>query len=86
MQKEIIHGIPYFRDKQTLYLWDSSSTAIGTYENDIITFKPDLLSNLSEKLAIWRTEQESRIRKPTSNNSRRTRGSKSSKQEVEDDE
>ena len=85
MQKQLIHGIPYFVDNKSLYLWDSSSTPIGTYEKDTITFKPDLLPSLSEKLAIWRAEQQSRVRKPTNTSARRGRNNKSREQNVEDD-
>lgn len=76
MQKQIIHGIPYFTDKEKLYLWDGSATPIGTYVGDSITFTPNLLEHLSEKLSQWRTEQQPRIRKSAGTSARQSRASK----------
>jgi hypothetical protein len=88
MQRKIIHGVPYFTDKTNLYLWDESDpTPIGTISGDNITFKPSLISNLSDRLATWRTSQNSRVRKPTTTNSRKNRNNKATVEEVpEDDE
>jgi hypothetical protein len=86
MQKQILHGVPYYTDKQNLYIWDPESVAIGTYQGETITFQPDLLTTLGPRLAAWRAEQQSRVRKPTAT-SRRTRASKTTAAEsVEDDE
>jgi hypothetical protein len=87
MQKQLIHGVPYFTDKTTICLWDAENpTPIGTYQNDTITFQPDICAKLADRLAIWRRQQISRVRKPTSTSGRRTRGSKASKAEDSDND
>jgi len=86
MQKQILYGVPYYTDKQNLYIWDPESVAIGTYQGETITFQPDLLATLNPRLTAWRAEQKSRVRKPTAT-SRRTRTSKTTAAEsVENDE
>lgn len=85
MQKQILHGVPYYTDKQTLYIWDPESVAIGTYQGETITFQPNLITTLNPRLTAWRAEQKSRVRKPTAT-TRRTRASKATTEDVEDDE
>ena len=78
MQKQLLYGVPYYTDKQTVHIWDPESiVAIGTYQDTTkqLTFYPDILDTLSPRLIAWRAEQKSRVRKPTTN-SRRTRTSK----------
>ena len=87
MQKQIIHGVPYFTDKTTLCLWDAENpTPIGTHSNNTITFQPDICNILADRLATWRSQQVSRVRKPTSSSGRRTRGSKAAKAEDSDND
>ena len=86
MQKQILYGVPYYTDKQNLYIWDPESVAIGTYQSETIAFQPDLLTTLNPRLTAWRAQQQSRVRKPTAT-SRRTRTSKTATTTtVEDDE
>jgi hypothetical protein len=70
MQREIIHGVPYFLDsKQQVYLWepDASPCAIGSYDKQSkqLAFREGLLPSLQDRLAKWRSEQQPRARKPT---------------------
>jgi len=71
MQRQIIHGIPYFVDKSNnLYLWDTEQPAysIGTYDpkSQSITFNPNHQEGLQGCLATWRSKQVPRSRKPAS--------------------
>jgi len=85
MQKQILYGVPYYTEKQNLYIWDPESVAIGTYQSETITFQPDILTTLGPRLTAWRAEQKSRVRKPTAT-TKRTRANKTATASVEDDE
>lgn len=72
MQRQIIHGVPYFIDgANNLHLWDTETTAyrVGTYAKatDSVTFTDNHLTQLSERLQVWRSKQFARPRKPTAN-------------------
>jgi hypothetical protein len=72
MQRQIIHGVPFFVDAQKrIYTWEAESGSkpqhVGSLSADgEITFVGNHLSNLSGKLATWRAGQKPRPRKPTS--------------------
>ncbi len=68
MQRQIIHGVPYFLDSQNrLFPWDTetSSQPIGQYNpaTDSIVYADDHLVKLAGKLAVWREQQKPRLRK-----------------------
>ena len=72
MQRQIIHGVPYFIDgANNLHLWDTEAPAhrIGTYSKatDTLTFTDNHLTQLSDRLQAWRSKQIARPRKPTAN-------------------
>lgn len=69
MQRQIIHGVPYFTDVQNrLYTWEpeGSPSHIGTYDpvKKSVDFLPNHQAMLEEKLATWRRTQHTRSRKP----------------------
>jgi len=69
MQRQIIHGVPYFTDVQNrLYTWEpeGSPSHIGTYDpvKKSVDFLPNHQAILDEKLATWRRTQHTRSRKP----------------------
>ncbi len=69
MQRQIIHGVPYFIDgSSNLYLWDPEAPAqrIGTYNKatDSIAYTDDHLPQLTNRLQVWREKQVARPRKP----------------------
>ena len=87
MQKEFINGVPYFIEKGTVYLADDSTpTNIGTYTEKRLTYHENHLEKLQERLTAWRSEQCSRIRKPTIPSSRKTRNAKAGITEVFDND
>ena len=87
MQRKIIHGVPYFADKSSLFLWDETNPSpIGSINNDVITFKSELLPSLSDRLTEWRRAQVSRVRKPTDTSSRKNRNNKATVTEVSEDD
>lgn len=70
MQRQIIHGIPFFVDAQKrIYTWETDPGCkpqhIGsvTAEGEI-TFVRNHISALSGKLTEWRSTQKPRPRKP----------------------
>lgn len=80
MQKQLIHGVPYFTDKSnTVFLWDAESSppfAIGTF-NPIaktVSYNDNIKETLASKLTAWRQAQEARPRKPTEAKSSKRRG------------
>ena len=69
MQRQIVHGIPYFTDAiNKLYVWDHElpNQCIGTYDSikKTVEFKSNHLEGLREHLAVWRRNQLPRSRKP----------------------
>jgi len=87
MQKEFINGVPYFTDKGALYLCDeTNATRIGTYADQNITYNENHIETLKERLATWRAEQVSRVRKPTAPSSRKARNNKAGVTEVPNDD
>ncbi len=69
MQRQIIHGVPYFIDgSSNLYLWDPEAPAqrIGTYTKatDTVTYSDNHLAQLTDRLQVWREKQFARPRKP----------------------
>ena len=70
MQRQIIHGVPYFIDgSSNLYLWDPEAPAqrIGTYNKstDSINYGDNHLTQLTDRLQVWRDKQVARPRKPS---------------------
>jgi hypothetical protein len=70
MQRQIIHGVPYFTDAaNNLYLWstEQSATCIGSYDpaTQAITFQQDHLTTIKDQLTAWRSSQTIRARKST---------------------
>jgi hypothetical protein len=84
MQKEFINGVPYFRDKTNIYLSTEPTVQIGTYTDEHLEFYTNHLNNLQERLTLWRSEQRSRIRKPTIPSARKSRNTKAGVTEVPD--
>lgn len=79
MERVIANGVPYFTDKQTrLYTWDTEATPqlIGTYNPtaDTVAYESNHLDKLTERLQDWRTKQQPRDRKATTNGRRNPRG------------
>jgi hypothetical protein len=74
MQRKIVHGVPYFADSlRRLYTWDSENKPqhIGEFAatpDQSITFIPEHITVLTERLHAWRDTQHPRPRKaqPTS--------------------
>lgn len=69
MQRQTIHGVPYFIDSsKRLYVWDTEATPahIGSYDSatDTITFLPSAHGALGDRLQHWRSKQSARPRKP----------------------
>lgn len=86
MQRQIIHGVPYFVDKSSrLYTWETEGEpqCIGTYngESDTIQFTEGYIGLLGERLTKWREGIQSRVRKSTTSNSRRNRNGEASREE-----
>jgi hypothetical protein len=71
MQRQIIHGIPFFVDAQKrIYTWETEPGCkpqhIGSFSAEgEITFVSNHISALSSKLTEWRSTQKPRPRKPT---------------------
>ena len=87
MQKTYINGVPYFTEKGNLHLWDEADpTLIGTCAGEKITIQHDIISKLEPRLAAWRHNQSSRVRKPTPTASRKNRNNKATVTEVSEDE
>jgi hypothetical protein len=79
MQRQIIHGVPYFLDSQNrLFPWDTetSSQPIGQYNpaTDSILYADDHLVKFTGKLAVWREQQKPRLRKAGDPKSRSAAG------------
>jgi hypothetical protein len=74
MQRKIVHGVPYFADSlRRLYTWDAENKPqhIGEFastHDQSVTFVPDHIAALTERLHAWRASQHPRPRKaqPTS--------------------
>jgi len=86
MQRQIIHGVPYFTDAaNNVYIWstEQQTTPIGTYNpaNQAITFQQDHLTALADQLVTWRANQ--RIRERKSTNGRGTGGQSETVQPAE---
>ena len=92
MQRTIIHGVPYFTDNQNrLHTWDTEATPqlIGAHNptTDAVTYEPNHLDKLAERLQDWRSKQQPRDRKTVTNGRRNPRGkANKSAQNPEDDE
>ena len=89
MQRQIIHGVPYFIDSQNkLYLWESEEPAyyIGTYAPDTktVSYEPNCIKKLSERLDIWRNNQVPRTRNST--NTRKSSRNAPEAKDSDDDE
>ena len=72
MQREIIHGVPYFiSTDNTLWSWNGSkeekSHCIGVYDSATkrVVFNSGICEQLQPILDEWRTKQQPRPRKPT---------------------
>jgi hypothetical protein len=92
MERHIVNGVPYFTDNQNrLYTWDTEAQPqiIGAYNptTDTVTYEPNHLDKLAERLEDWRSKQQPRDRKAIANSRRNPRG-KASKpaQDSEGDE
>ncbi len=83
MQRQLIHGVPYFTDKSNAaYLWDTDASPpinIGTYNptTKTVSFHPGVPEKLTDRLEQWRANQTARPRKATA--SKRRGNSKQSK-------
>jgi len=87
MQKEFINGVPYYLDKGTVYTADeNNSTLIGNYTEKRLEFHANHLEKLKDRLKAWRSEQISRVRKPTAPTSRKSRNAKAGVTEVSDND
>ena len=91
MQRQIIHGVPYFIDgSSNLYLWDPEAPAqrVGTYNKatDSITFGDNHLAQLTDRLQVWRSKQAARPRKPTANRRGNSGGDAAESASDEDEE
>ena len=69
MQRQIVHGVPYFTDAANrLFTWDTEAAPqhIGTYHPDTgtVSFTDGHLTKLSGRLQSWRAKQHPRPRKP----------------------
>ena len=69
MQRQIVHGIPYFTDAiNKLYVWDQElpNQCIGNYDSikKTVEFKSNHLEGLRTHLTAWRSKQLPRSRKP----------------------
>lgn len=69
MQRQIIHGVPYFTNAlNQLFTWDSEAAPhpVGSYNPDTntITYTDNHLAQLSQRLQTWRGAQSARLRKP----------------------
>ena len=69
MQREILHGVPYFLKGNDLYMWNSPSMRIGTYDPHTKQVSLESLDQLHTQLQQWRSEQHPRARNPSSTNS-----------------
>ncbi len=80
MQRQILDGVPYFTDKfNKVYLWDTEAatpTHVGTVnpKTKSVTFQPNLLSSLNDRLIAWRANQSARPRKPAEKKASKRRG------------
>ncbi len=71
MQREVLHGIPYFLDKQgVLYAWtgprtDSEPVRVGKYDSvrEQAVLDDGILDKLKPALDKWRLEEKPRNRK-----------------------
>ncbi len=91
MQRQIIHGVPYFIDgANNLYLWDTETPAhrVGSYSKatDSVTFTDNHLSQLTDRLQVWRSKQAARPRKPTANRRGNSGGDAAESASDEDEE
>lgn len=91
MQREIVHGVPYFIDKQhNLYTWDTEASPqhIGSYNATTgeIRYNTDNFQKLEGRLASWRAKQEARARKSKVTNARGNRARKVSSSESSDND
>lgn len=64
MQREILHGVPYFLKGSELYTWNNAPVRIGTYDDKTKRITFDSLGALGNSLQQWRAEQRPRARKP----------------------
>jgi hypothetical protein len=69
MQRQIIHGVPYFTNAlNQLFTWDSEAPPhpIGSYNptTNTIAYTDNHLAQLSQRLQTWRGNQSARLRKP----------------------
>lgn len=72
MQRMILHGVPYFVDVQNrLFTWDTETDPqhIGQYNptSDTIVYTENYFIQLNGRLQDWRSKQQPRLRKATSN-------------------
>jgi hypothetical protein len=67
MQRQIIHGIPYYVDsKNKLYTYSDDSVHIGSYNptNSVVEYIEGIHATLGDSVKQWRIGQSSRSRKP----------------------
>lgn len=91
MQRQIIHGVPYFTDAfNRLFTWDTEAQPqlIGTFQpaTHTITYTDNHIAQLTQRLQTWRGAQSNRLRKPTAATSGGDSGRKSNGQENSEDE
>jgi len=91
MQRQIIHGVPYFTDAlNRLFTWDTETQPhpIGTYDSNskTIAYTDNHIAQLSQRLQTWRTNQNARPRKPTATSSGGDSSGKDNGQENSEDE
>ncbi len=91
MQRQIIHGVPYFTDAlNRLFTWDSEAPPhpVGSYDpaTNTVTYADNHLAQLSQRLQTWRASQNVRLRKPPAAASGGDSGRKANGQENSEDE
>ena len=91
MQRQIIHGVPYFTNAlNQLFTWDSEAPPhpIGSYNSatNTIAYTDNHLAQLSQRLQTWRGAQSARLRKPAAATSGGDSGRKGNGQENSEDE
>lgn len=91
MQRQIIHGVPYFTDAlHRLFTWDAEAPPhpIGTYNptTNTITYTDNHLAQLSQRLQTWRANQTARLRKPSASSGGDSGSQANGQENPEDDD
>ncbi len=91
MQRQIIHGVPYFVDNQNrLFTWDTEADPqhIGSYDPTTgnAIFAEDHLGKLAGRLCDWRSKQSIRARKAIASSRRNTSQQAAAAEDSDDDE